>query len=383
MGMFFGLMMLIALVGLGNFYIVKRVKQCVSYRFPNLHKGFYIGLFVFLVLLLTAGFFRTRLGLPKGISSFLGVINGYWMGLFLYLLLFLLLADLVLLVLRLCKALAKPLPHKTRALSVLIAFAVALGGCCYGWIHVNNIQTAFYQIAFAPKSIGDSVKMVLVSDLHLGSPGWQGRLANTVDAINAQNPDIVCIAGDIFDSDFHAMDHPEKAKALLTSLTSKYGVYASLGNHDGGSTFPQMVSFIKECKVTLLADQAVEINGKFILAGRLDSSPIGGYGEYTRKSLGDVLEGMNTDLPVIVMEHNPAHGDAYTVKDADLILSGHTHKGQIFPANLFTNFIYTEDYGYYRESENHPHRVITSGAGIWGMPMRVGTNSEIVVLTLS
>lgn len=373
---------LIALTGVCNYYITKRLCQGIGYKVPSLPKWVGIVIFLLLTVLLTVGFFRTSLPISLGLSNALGVINGYYLGIFVYLLLFFVLSDLVLLVLRLCKVIPKPLPHKTRAITVLLAVVVALSTCCYGWVHVNQIQVESYQVSLAPKKMEKEMKLVLLSDLHLGAAGWETRLEKVVAKVNEQQGELICIAGDIFDSNFNAMANPSRAKELLQSLSAPYGVYASLGNHDAGETFPQMLAFLKECNITLLNDKAVTIDNRLVLAGRLDRSPIGGYGEYTRKSLGEVLEGMNTALPVIMMEHNPARGDTYTLNDADLILSGHTHKGQIFPANLFTNFIYTEDYGYYRESENHPHRIITSGAGIWGMPMRVGTNSEIVTVTL-
>ncbi len=373
---------LIALTGVCNYYITKRLCQGVTYIFPRLPKWAGIGVFLLLTFLLTVGFFRTSLPVSQGVSNALGVINGYYMGIFVYFLFFFVLADLVLLLLRLFRVIPKPLPHKTRAVAVLLSVVVALSTCCYGWVHVNNIQVESYEISLSPKKMEKEMKLVLLSDLHLGAAGWETRLEKVVAKVAEQQGEVICIAGDIFDSSFHAMANPERAKELLQSLTAPYGVYASFGNHDAGSTFPQMVAFLKECNITLLDDKAVEIDGRMILAGRLDRSPIGGYGTNARKPLGEVLAGQNTALPVVMLEHNPAHGDSYTIADADLILSGHTHKGQIFPANLLTNFIYTEDYGYYRESENHPHRIITSGAGIWGMPMRVGTNSEIVTVTL-
>ena len=373
---------LIALTGVCNYYITKRLCQGIGYKFPSLPKWVGIVIFLLLTFLLTVGFFRTSLPISLGLSNALGVINGYYLGIFVYLLLFFVLSDLVLLVLRLCKVIPKPLPHKTRAIAVLLAVVVALSTCCYGWVHVNQIQVESYQVSLAPKKMEKEMKLVLLSDLHLGAAGWENRLEKVVAKVSEQQGELICIAGDIFDSNFNAMANPARAKELLQSLSAPYGVYASLGNHDAGETFPQMVAFLKECNITLLDDKAVTIDNRLVLAGRLDHSPIGGYGEYTRKPLGEVLEGQNTALPVVMLEHNPTHGDSYSRTDADLILSGHTHKGQIFPANLFTNFIYTEDYGYYQESENHPHRIITSGAGIWGMPMRVGTNSEIVTVTL-
>ena len=93
------------------------------------------------------------------------------------------------------------------------------------------------------------------------------------------------------------------------------------------------------------------------------------------------LEGVDPALPVVVMDHNPAHIGEYG-PDVDLILCGHTHKGQILPGSLITSRMYTVDYGYYRAGESSPQVIVSSGVGAWGMPMRVGTDCEIVKITL-
>jgi len=101
-----------------------------------------------------------------------------------------------------------------------------------------------------------------------------------------------------------------------------------------------------------------------------------------RKAISEFVICEDKTLPVIVLDHNPANIAEYTT-EADLILSGHTHKGQIFPANLFTKWMYTVDYGYYQEKEGFPHVIVTSGVGVWGMPMRIGTDCEIVSIKIT
>lgn len=90
----------------------------------------------------------------------------------------------------------------------------------------------------------------------------------------------------------------------------------------------------------------------------------------------------DTTLPVVVIDHNPANIDEYG-SETDIILCGHTHQGQLFPANIITNLIYTVDYGYYQKDSNSPHVIVSSGIGYWGVPMRVGTDCEIVSLTVT
>ena len=218
--------------------------------------------------------------------------------------------------------------------------------------------------------------MVMISDIHLGTVGCEGRLESIVKEINSQKPDVVCIAGDLFDSSMDLLSDPEKAIENLKKIESTYGVYACFGNHDAGDTFTQMSDFLEKANINILNDQYTVIDERLILAGRLDKSAIGGR-DIKRKALSKI-EGDN-DLPVVVMDHNPANYSDYS-SDVDLILSGHTHKGQIFPVNLVTDILYEVDYGYYRKDSKSPQIIVTSGIGYWGMPMRVGTDSELVVI---
>ena len=221
--------------------------------------------------------------------------------------------------------------------------------------------------------------VVLISDVHLGAVGSEKRLPEMVEKINALEPDLVCIAGDFFDSDFSAISDPEAAAATLRSLSAPYGTWACLGNHDAGSTAAQMQAFLERCGIRVLHDEYTTLPGKLVLAGRLDASPIGGYGGTSRQPLD--LAGADPALPVVVMDHNPAHIGEYG-PEVDLILCGHTHKGQIFPGSIITNRMYTVDYGYYRANDTAPQVIVSSGVGTWGMPMRVGSDCEIVKIRI-
>lgn len=109
---------------------------------------------------------------------------------------------------------------------------------------------------------------------------------------------------------------------------------------------------------------------------------LGGYGGIRRGSFDKAIEGADEKLPLIVLDHTPSHIGEYP-NSVDLILCGHTHRGQIFPRSLFTKRLFTVDYGLYRENDSSPTVIVTSGAGAWGMPMRVGSDSEIVSISLT
>ena len=226
------------------------------------------------------------------------------------------------------------------------------------------------------------MNIVMISDLHLGAARSEHRLQTIVDEINAAGPDLILIAGDFFDSDFRAIRDPERAGRLIAQLNAPLGVYACLGNHDAGSTFDQMTAFLEQSGVRLLADESVVIAEKLVLTGRLDGSPIGSTSGMRRGELDGILPEAAQTLPVIVLDHNPSRAESYR-QQADLVLCGHTHKGQIFPGSLITGKMYAVDHGLYRRDAQSPYVIVTSGVGTWGPPMRVGTDSEINLIRLT
>jgi len=191
----------------------------------------------------------------------------------------------------------------------------------------------------------------------------------------------VCIAGDIFLDDFNIIRNPDKAIDLLKSIKTNYGVYACLGNHDGGSTLNQMTAFLEKSNIKLLNDEYIIIDDRLALFGRLDSRPIGGFGDLKRQDISGTIASVSENFPVIVIDHNPANIGEYG-SEVNLILCGHTHKGQMFPGNLFTNAMFTAAYGHYQKDSSSPHVIVTSGASTWRPPMRIGTNNEIVSILI-
>lgn len=363
------LAMMLLIVGGSNLYLARRFYQFLHHYFPNLPFLVLIGLFVLLLLVLTLGFTRSMLPLPVVVKRALGVANAYWMGVFIYLLIFFLLADAAYLLARLLGT-----PDRFYFLAGALILTAAV--CGYGFFHATDIQQKDYDITIPGT---EDMTVVMISDVHLGAVGSEKRLPEIVEKINELEPDLVCIAGDFFDSDFSAIRDPDAAAATLKTLNPTYGVWACLGNHDAGSTAEQMRDFLDQCGIGLLNDEYTVIADKLVLAGRMDRSPIGGFGGLSGAGLD--LTGVDPALPVVVMDHNPAYIGEYGL-DVDLILSGHTHRGQIFPGSLITDRMYTVDYGYYRTDADSPQVIVSSGVGYWGMPMRVGTDCEIVKISI-
>lgn len=323
---------------------------------------------VFLILSLT-----TKVG-------FFVAVGSVYMGIWVNLLLCFLLCEAVFAITRLF--LSEANRNKAKPIQRILCLALPILLSFYGFLNAAIVTTTEYEITLDKK--GSDLKIVMISDLHLGALGSEAKLDGWVDAINEEKPDLVLIAGDIVDSDYHKIKDPERAAAILASIRSTYGVYGCLGNHDAGKTYSDMIAFFDRANITILRDEYEIVPDKAILIGRRDSSPIGFSDvEKGRRAIGEIVDTLpTTDLPIIVMDHNPASIGEYDAR-VDLVVSGHTHKGQVFPAGLLTNLLYTEDYGRYQANPSAPVLIVTSGIGGWGMPMRTSGHSEICVITVS
>ena len=360
-----------------NLYIGRKIFQWIRLFFPYINKAVYTVVYGFFALSLVIVF----LPLPTIIKGTMSWISSYWMGIFIYLLIFFLIADLIILLGRMTKIIPTPISQSIHFYTGLSVILLTAGVVSYGIYHANQIKYVSYDIHTKATALSTRMKIVLISDLHLGAVNSEKRLENIVKNINNLEPDIVCIAGDIFNDDYYALQNPEKAIGLLKSITATYGVYGSLGNHDSGKTFDEMINFLKQSHIKLLNDTYVIIDGRLALFGRVDPSPIGGFGELKRKEITESIASLDPKLPVVVMDHTPSNIEQYG-ENVDLVLAGHTHKGQIFPGSLITNAVFVVDYGHYQKDTVSPHVIVTSGVGTWGMPMRVGSNNEIVSINL-
>ena len=240
----------------------------------------------------------------------------------------------------------------------------------------------------------DEMKIVLVADLHLGYNIGEKQMRQMVERINEQNADLVVIAGDIFDNEWEAVNEPAALAGTLRGIRSKYGVYACYGNHDieepvlVGFTFhqnekkesdPCMDEFLKNANITLLHDEGALIDGKFYLYGRADAHRPG-RGIEKRKTPGEITAGMDKDKPIIVLDHQPKELQALADAGVDLDLCGHTHNGQMFPGNLMIKLMWENACGYLQKGQMH--NIVTSGVGLFGPDMRVGTTAEICPITI-
>ncbi|TBV84984.1 MULTISPECIES: metallophosphoesterase [Bacillaceae] len=376
-GMILGVIFILTFYGGSSFYIGRKIFQWMKLLFPQINGTIYGVIYVFFALSLIMVF----LPLPAIIKGVMSWIGSYWMGILIYLVIFFLLADLLILTGSILKIIPTPIPQSIPFFASLAVILLTVSFVSYGIYNANQIKHVSYDIQTKETTLSDGMKIILISDLHLGAVNSEKRLESIVQKINKLEPDLVCIAGDIFNDDYNALQDPERAINLLKSITATYGVYGSLGNHDGGKTFGDMINFLERSDIRLLNDEYVIIDERLVLFGRVDPSPIGGFGELKRKDVSEMIASLDASMPIVVMDHTPSNLVQYG-NEVDLVLAGHTHRGQIFPGNLITNAVFEVDYGYYQKDADSPNVIVTSGVGTWGMPMRVGSNNEIVSIIL-
>lgn len=330
--------------------------------------------------------------LPKSaVAIVIRRISTYWIGIMLYSLLYVVLFDLLRLIAKHTKLKNTLLFSRGSVISIgSVVVACAVATCLYGIFNARNIKVNEYSVT-VNKSCGSDkhLKAVLVADLHMGYSIGVDHITNMVEKINQQDADIVIIAGDIFDNSYDGMDDPEGIKAQLRSIKSKYGVYAVYGNHDidekilMGFTFDwggkqlhneKMTNFMKECNIKLINDESVLINDEFYLVGRRDTDKPGTE-DGTRAEISELTKDLDKTKPIFVLSHEPDELQKTADAGADIDFSGHTHDGQLFPGNLTIGLFWENPCGMIKK--DNMYSIVTSGVGVYGTFMRVGTDAEI------
>lgn len=232
-----------------------------------------------------------------------------------------------------------------------------------------------------------NLRICFISDIHVGSIGTTNTLKKISNLIELLHPDLVILGGDILDLR-GLRSYREKFLAAMCKITSKYKTYAVVGNHEVYSGLEECINLLKNAGITVLLDEYVKVNGtkddsdsllgKVTIIGRLDSSILG------RKSLEKIINSSNYDQNqksyIIVVDHSPESLDESINCGVFLQLSGHTHGGQLFPLNFLTKLLYKETGILHKD--NNTYSYISSGAGFWGPPYRVGNIPEVVLVEL-
>ena len=256
--------------------------------------------------------------------------------------------------------------------SALAIFVMIFGIFLYGNLHYKNKVRVPLELK-SSKPLPREYRAVMLSDLHLGYHNPRQEFARWVDMINAEKPDFILVAGDIIDGSMRPLLE-EKVAEEFHRL--KAPVYACLGNHEYYAGEPQAQQFYKDAGIHLLIDEAATIDSSIVIVGRDDRTNM------RRKPVKDLVNGLvNVQSPyIIVLDHQPYNLDRSEAAGVDFQLSGHTHRGQVWPISWITDRIYECSWGSHQLGSTQYY--VSSGIGIWGGKFRIGTQSEYVVATI-
>jgi predicted MPP superfamily phosphohydrolase len=257
----------------------------------------------------------------------------------------------------------------------LASLFVSLGVSVYGLHEAGSIRTekVVLRTNKLPRSI-TRLTLVQISDVHLGLIVKENRLKSIVRAIENAHPDVLISTGDLVDGQ---MDGMESLIAELQKLKPAYGKFAVTGNHEYYAGIEPALNFSRLAGFSMLRGQSQEVGGVLTIAGVDD--PAGDRAGIRNRGERDILEKIPRDRFVLLLKHRPVVVNE-SVGLFDLQLSGHVHKGQIFPFGLLTRLVYPVATGFSRWGTSALY--VSRGTGTWGPPIRFLAPPEVTVIEL-
>ena len=239
----------------------------------------------------------------------------------------------------------------------------------YGNVHYHHKVREELHLT-TDKPLARPLRIVMLSDLHLGYHNPRKELARWVDLINAEKPDLILIAGDVIDMSMRPLVEENMAEEMRRLEAP---VYACLGNHEYYSSEPLAEQFYRDARIQLLRDTCLVV-GDLCIMGRDDRTNL------RRRSVDELARMADHTKYTILLDHQPYHLEEAEQAGVDFQLSGHTHRGQVWPISWITDALYECSFGAHQRGKTRYY--ISSGIGIWGGKFRIGTRSEYVVATL-
>ncbi|TYR80524.1 metallophosphoesterase [Priestia megaterium] len=300
------------------------------------------------------------------------VIGSYWLGFLQYAVLFLPVSNLVVFILSQSSISMHQAIQWTGAGTLFVFAAIFI----YGAYNAYSPVIRKYNMTIHKESgKHNTLRIAMASDMHFGTLSGINHLRKLVHHVNQIKPDIILLPGDIIDDDPTPFIE-KKMDKVMSEMNAPLGVYGVLGNHEYyGGKIPEFLAQMKKINIPILMDEIIKIDESFYLLGRKDKT------DRSRKSFEELVDGLNENLPLIAMDHQPSSLQEAEKSNVDLLLCGHTHRGQMAPNHLITNLIFELDWGY--QKKNGFHTVVSSGFGFWGPPLRIGSRSEIIQIDIT
>lgn len=357
-----GMIIFLLLPILGNVYVLWHVWRILPLS-PWL-KTIVVVLMVAAIFLLFLNFrMHQQLSLP--LATVIYEIGTSWLIILLYLFMTFLLLDIGRLIHLVPAIFLKNSWAGTLTVTVLMLIVFI-----YGNVHYHHKVRQPLTMT-TTKKLNRPLKVVMLSDMHLGYHNRRADLAKWVEKINSEKADLILIAGDIIDNSTRPLDEEGMEQELLRLNAP---VVACLGNHEYYAGQPDSRLFYKKADITLLKDSVMEWNGLCIVGRDDRSNP-------HRKSVAELLKGVDRNKYLILLDHQPYHLEEAEQNGIDFQLSGHTHHGQVWPISWITQAVYECAFGEWQRGNTRYY--ITSGIGLWGGKFRIGTRSEYVVAEIS
>ena len=369
--MFFIWMLLpLIVILLAGIYLCRKVYGAVCFFGENLTK-------------------KMRIMIAAGVTGILilsvALINGLWFVIFMHMVVFLLVLDFIALIVKKLRK-NKTFPYWGKAvyrsgIPALLAAVLLVG---YGYYNIHHVVKTEYTVWTDKEIREEGYNIVFFSDLHYGTAVNSGQLKQAMDAIEGENPDIVILGGDIVD-ERTSLAQMQEAFEIMGNIHTRYGIYYVYGNHDKSEytqrpnyTAAQLADAIEQAGIRILEDETCEINGEILLIGRADR----GHGAGTRKSVFQLVEGADAAKEWILIDHQPVEYADVMESGCGLILSGHTHAGQVWPLGFLAEVFHTDEMTYGYRQAGSLTEVVSSGIAGWGYPVRTEKHSEYVVIHL-
>lgn len=272
--------------------------------------------------------------------------------------------------------------YKSGALALAFTLAFSL----YGYINLHNVVATEYKIATEKDIRAEGYRVILIADVHYGVSVDDETLARICDEIESLSPDMVVLCGDIVDNNTTT----EEMKFMFSefgSIKSEFGTFYVHGNHDkpfGFAGFESefsedlLTSTIKNSNITILTDDIIEIGNDMLLVGRNDASERG------RMDIEKLLEGANGEKFILTLDHQPRDYENIAASKTDLVLSGHTHAGQIWPVGQIQEIFNMNDEVYgHGFIDGDTQFIVTSGFAGWKYPVKTAEKAEYVVIDIT
>ena len=344
----------------GNIYVYIRMMQSLSGVSLYIRILLSVLFWVLAIMLLVTMLIRD-IQIPTAIAKAMFNLGSIWMVFTLYMVLTLIAFDVARIFI------------PSMRWGFIYAFGLTTLLLTYGYYNYRHPKIKQIDITLDKPFNGKEIKIAAISDIHLGNGTDKAALKRYVKLINAQNPDLILISGDLIDNSIIPVKQ-QRMDEELRELQAPMGIYMIAGNHEYISRIEQCEEFLQKTPITLLRDSIVTLPCGVQIVGRDDRH------NRRRRSLEELLGRVDSSKPIIILDHQPYDLAKVDATEVDIQLSGHTHRGQVWPMSLLTDYIYEQSHGYRKWQNTHIY--VSSGLSLWGPPFRIGTNSEMAIITI-